>query len=318
MSVDDHSLLRVERQTMAVFSRENPTKRAYAVGDPEFDGLRRREETILANLGLDPNDFAGKHVLDAGCGTGEVALLAASWGATVWAFDLNPASVQHAVSMAMRTGLSGRCRVVVGNVLAPPWRGPFDIVLCLGVLAHVGSPRTGFAELSKLLRPGGILYVSHINRYGFVLRRLKRAVVHLLSGGHPERKARWAKVLWSGHIERAARFGYRTKDQIAWDNFVAPHVSATIADWLHWIEENRLEYVASFPSFYSRSLRPPPSQTGGLQRVTPARPPESGILRTFLPLVAQLRWALAFGVGGCASISFLARRPVMAQRARGD
>ncbi len=164
MRVNREKVRRVEQQTMAVFSHVNPTCREYTVGDPEFDGLRQREETVLANLGFSPQDFIGMRVLDAGCGTGEIALLATSWGAEVCAFDLNSTSVNHAVRMALRSGLNGRCQFVQGNVLAPPFRGPFDLVMCLGVLAHVGDPRAGYVELSRLVSPGGYLYVSHINR----------------------------------------------------------------------------------------------------------------------------------------------------------
>ncbi len=306
MGVDREKVRRVEQQTMAVFSLVNPTQREYTVGDPEFDGLRQREETVLANLGLSPRDFIGMRVLDAGCGTGEIALLATSWGAEVCAFDLNPASVNHAVRMALRSGLNGRCRFVQGNVLAPPFRGPFDLVMCLGVLAHVGDPRAGYEELSKLVRPGGYLYVSHINRYGFTLRRAKRGVVHLVSGGEATRKAEWANVIWRRHIGRAARFGYRTKDQIAWDNFVAPHLTATVTDWLSWMEQNDMQYVASFPSFYK--LRLPSANSGGIEWSGPAGPPGSRWARAILSLAVQVRWALAFRVGGLCSISFLARK----------
>jgi len=307
---------RVEQQSMTVFSRVNPTQRNYTVGDPEFDGLGKREETILANLGLFPEDFRNRRVLDAGCGTGEIALLTASWGAQVQGFDLNPASISHAVRMASRSGLNGRCRFAVGSVLAPPVQGSFDIVMCLGVLAHVGDPRAGYGELSRLVRPGGYLYVSHINRYGFALRRAKRAVAHILSGGDPARKAAWAKIVWRRHVERAARFGHRTKDQIAWDNFVAPHLAATVTDWLKWIDDNGMEYLASFPSFYS--FRLPSPSTGGIERIGQFVPPGSQWLRRIIPLAVQIRWALAVRVGGLASISFLARKRVRSLTNSGD
>jgi 2-polyprenyl-6-hydroxyphenyl methylase/3-demethylubiquinone-9 3-methyltransferase len=306
VTADRETIRKIERETMAVFTRVNPTRRDYTVGDTDFEGLRKREETILANLGLCPNDFAGRRVLDAGCGTGEIALLTASWGATVEAFDLNPASVKHAAKMAIRSGLNARCRFAVGSVLAPPVRGPFDIAMCLGVLPHVGDPRSGYANLAKLVRPGGYLYVSTINRYGFALRRAKRALVHLLSLGDPARKAEWAQVVWRRHIERAARFGHRTKDQIAWDNFVAPHLTASVADWLDWMNKNELEYVSSFPCFFS--LRLPSSQAGGIQSIERTPPPEPQWLRSIVALAVQVRWALAFRVGGLASISFLGRK----------
>lgn len=300
---------------MAVFSRVNPTQRNYTVGDPEFEGLRRREETILANLGLFPSDFTGKRVLDAGCGTGEIAQLAASWGADVCAFDLNPASVAHAVRMAARVGLNGSCRFAVGSVLAPPFRGPFDLVMCLGVLPHVGDPAAGYARLAALVRPGGYLYVASINSYGFALRHFKRAVVHLLALGDPSGKAAIAKVLWRRHVERAARFGHRTKDQIAWDNFVAPHLTATVSDWLKWIEDNGMEYVASFPSFYSFHL--PSADAGGIQRIEQPTLPRSRWLPQVHSLAVQVRWALAFRVGGLASISFLAQKRPISRSASG-
>lgn len=293
---------------MAVFTRVNPTRRAYTVGDPEFEGLRRREETILANLGLRPEDFAGKRLLDAGCGTGDMALMTASWGADVCGFDLNPASVVHATQSAGRAGFQSRCRFVQGSVLAPPFQGPFDIVMCLGVLPHVGDPAAGYAQLARLVAPGGYLYVVSVNSAGFALRWAKRAIVHVLSGGNPQRKAEWAKLVWRRHVQRAARFGHRTADQIAWDNFVAPHLNAYVGDWLRWMGENGLEYVSSYPSFYR--LRLPSPSTGGIDPVAPDEPPASPSARWLLRLAVQLRWACAFRVGGLASISFLARKRV--------
>lgn len=291
---------------MAVFGKVNPTRRDYTVGDPEFAGLQRREETILANLGLSPEFFRGTRVLDAGCGTGDIALLTARWGADTCAFDLNRESVAHAMLMAERTGLQGRCRFVQGSVLAPPFAGPFDLVMCLGVLPHTGDPERAFGRLASLVRPGGYLYIASINTYGFALRRAKRAVVDLLSGGKPERKAALAKILWRNHVARAARFGFRTPDQIAWDNFVAPHLTASVGQWLSWMHSNGLEYVSSFPSFFQLTL--PPAHRGAVAPVAPVAPPRSALVRRVKAVLVQFRWAAAFRVGGLASISFLARK----------
>ena len=131
----------------------------------------------------------------------------------------------------------------------------------------------------------------------------------MLAGGDSDRKAQWAKKIWRRHIERAARFGYRTTEQIAWDNFVAPHRTATVGDWLRWMRENGMEYRASFPSFYG--VRLPSQASGGIQQVAPTPPPRSPWLRRIVPLVVQIRWALALRVGGFASISFLARKQAL-------
>lgn len=150
---------------------------------------------------------------------------------------------------------------------------------------------------------------SHINSFGFALRRAKRALVYILSGGQLNRKAELARIIWHRHIERPARFGYRSGDQIAWDNFLVPHLTATVGNWLKWIEEAGMEYLASFPSFYGFQL--PSANVGGVQRTTRSRIPHSLWQRKVISLAVQIRWALALRVGGFAFISFLARkRPI--------
>jgi len=146
----------------------------------------------------------------------------------------------------------------------------------------------------------------HLNTWGFALRRIKRAIVSTLAVGDLDRKAEWAKRLWRRHIARAAKFGVRTEDQIAWDNFVAPHLTATMGEWLQWMKQNGMDYVSSFPSFYSLKL--PSAKTGGIDNFQCPPPPSLAITRWLLRGVVQLRWAFAFRVGGLCSISYVARK----------
>ena len=93
-------------------------------------------------------------VLDLGCGTGSLSLLAAEQGHRVTGVDLSPAMVELA-----RTKLAGRDAVfLVGDAGAPPVGGRrFDAVLVRHVLWTLPDPGRVLAHWRELLRPGGRL-----------------------------------------------------------------------------------------------------------------------------------------------------------------
>ena len=113
---------------------------------------------------LDPIDrqfFEGKRVLDAGCGTGRHAYLAARFGAReVVAVDLSGAVDAARVNLAALDNV----HVVQGDLLRLPLRpadrgGGFDLIYSIGVLHHLPDPHAGFRSLLPYLRPGGTIAV---------------------------------------------------------------------------------------------------------------------------------------------------------------
>jgi SAM-dependent methyltransferase len=116
------------------------------------------ERNFLSHIApLGREDFLGELVLDAGCGYGRHAWLAARWGAEVVALDSAP----EAVDACRRNtqGLFG-VHVVQGDIHHPPLRQScFDLVYCLGVLHHMERARLGFRQLGGLLKTGGRLSV---------------------------------------------------------------------------------------------------------------------------------------------------------------
>jgi SAM-dependent methyltransferase len=105
---------------------------------------------------LGPADFAGKAVLEAGCGKGRHTVVVAGWGArAIVALDLG-----DAVDVAFEhTRAIPSVHVVQGDLLAAPVRGAFDVVFSVGVLHHLPEPRAGFEALRPLVRPGGKIAV---------------------------------------------------------------------------------------------------------------------------------------------------------------
>src|SRR4051812_5987726 len=109
---------------------------------------------------LEPADFAGKLVLDAGCGIGRHAYFAAKYGAKeVIAIDLSGA-VETARSVLREFP---NAHVVQGDLLRPPFprreAAEFDLVYSIGVIHHLPVPADGIRSLAELLDPSGMLAV---------------------------------------------------------------------------------------------------------------------------------------------------------------
>ncbi|HTU32613.1 MAG TPA: methyltransferase domain-containing protein [Candidatus Acidoferrum sp.] len=101
---------------------------------------------------LTPSSFAGRVVLDAGCGKGRHIFLASQFQAReVIGIDLSDA-VDAAYA---NTRHLPNVHVVQADILKLPFAAPFDLVYSIGVLHHLPDPKQGFLSLTKHIRPGG-------------------------------------------------------------------------------------------------------------------------------------------------------------------
>lgn len=132
-----------------------------------FDGMSSTYDDDLLELGWSPVDVcrrwpievsAGDEVLDAGCGTGSLALEWARQGAAVTAFDLSPKMVRRARRRLRGTG----ARVEVGDLSGvwPCESARFSRAVCFGALEFVPNLRGAFQELARVLRVQGRALVS--------------------------------------------------------------------------------------------------------------------------------------------------------------
>jgi 2-polyprenyl-6-hydroxyphenyl methylase/3-demethylubiquinone-9 3-methyltransferase len=103
-------------------------------------------------------------VLDVGCGAGLLSEAMALVGADVTALDLAPELVKVARLHAMESGAQVDYRVQPVEEVAASMPGAFDTVTCMEMLEHVPDPASVLSACAVLLKPGGRLFLSTLNR----------------------------------------------------------------------------------------------------------------------------------------------------------
>ena len=108
--------------------------------------------------------IAGKRVLDVGCGGGILAEGMARRGAAVTGIDMGEAPLQVARLHQLESGVQVEYQRSTAEAFAESHSGEFDVVTCMEMLEHVPDPASVIAACARLVRPGGHVFFSTINR----------------------------------------------------------------------------------------------------------------------------------------------------------
>ncbi len=109
-------------------------------------------------------DLRGARVLDVGCGGGILSEALAAAGATVTGIDLAPRVLEVARLHLLESGHMADYREISVEALAEASPGAFDAITCMEMLEHVPDPASIIAACASLLKPGGRLFLSTLNR----------------------------------------------------------------------------------------------------------------------------------------------------------
>lgn len=109
--------------------------------------------------------LAGRKVLDIGCGGGILSDSMARKGADVLGIDLASKALRVAQLHALEAGTTGvQYREISAEALAREQPGQFDVVTCMEMLEHVPDPASVVKACATLVKPGGHVFFSSINR----------------------------------------------------------------------------------------------------------------------------------------------------------
>ena len=105
-----------------------------------------------------------KRVLDVGCGGGILSESMAERGADVMAIDLGEKALKVAKLHQLESGSKVDYQLIAVEALASQQPASFDVVTCMEMLEHVPDPAAIIDACAKLVKPGGSVFFSTINR----------------------------------------------------------------------------------------------------------------------------------------------------------
>lgn len=109
-------------------------------------------------------NLSGKSVIDIGCGGGILSESMAEKGATVTGIDLNKSVIDVANLHLLETGQQVEYLPVAAESIAAERPASYDVVTCLEMLEHVPQPLSIVEACAKLVKPGGHVFFSTLNR----------------------------------------------------------------------------------------------------------------------------------------------------------
>jgi 2-polyprenyl-6-hydroxyphenyl methylase/3-demethylubiquinone-9 3-methyltransferase len=189
------------------------------------DELELQKFSVLAHRWWDPNSefkplhdinplrlnyidglahIAGKKVLDVGCGGGILSESMAARGAEVTGIDLGDKPLKVAKLHLLETGQKVDYRLIAVEDLAAEQPGQFDVVTCMEMLEHVPDPGSIVRACATLVKPGGQVFFSTLNRnpksYLFAVIGAEYLLKLLPRGTHD-----YAKFIKPSELARLAR-----------------------------------------------------------------------------------------------------------------
>lgn len=157
----------------------------------------------------------GKRVLDVGCGGGLLSESMAALGAEVTGIDLSDKPLGVARLHLLESGQKVDYRKISVEALADELPAHFDVVTCMEMLEHVPNPSSTITACARLVKPGGQVFFSTLNRnpksYLFAIVGAEYILKMLPKGTHdyakfikPSELCRWAKM---GNLEPSELIG---------------------------------------------------------------------------------------------------------------
>jgi len=130
----------------------------------DFKPLHMLNPTRLRYIEQGVDGLFAKSIVDIGCGGGILSESMAKQGADVIGIDMAHASLQIAKLHALETQTKVQYQKTTAEEFASQYAGQFDMVTCMEMLEHVPNPASIVQACCDLVKPGGTVYFSTINK----------------------------------------------------------------------------------------------------------------------------------------------------------
>ena len=148
--------------------------------------------------------LSGKNVIDIGCGGGILAESMAKKGAKVTGIDLSEKALKVADLHGLESGINVRYKKIAAEQMADEEAGQYDVVTCMEMLEHVPDPASIIRACYALVKPGGHVFFSTLNRnpksYLFAIIGAEYILQMLPKGTHD-----YAKFITPAELSQAIR-----------------------------------------------------------------------------------------------------------------
>lgn len=114
--------------------------------------------------GQNSNGLFGKKVIDVGCGGGILSESLSKLGADVTGVDMGTEPLNVARLHALETGLTIDYQKITAEEQAQKHPSSYDVVTCMEMLEHVPDPASVVAACSAMVKPGGLVFFSTLNK----------------------------------------------------------------------------------------------------------------------------------------------------------
>lgn len=152
-NVDPGEIANFQKQAATWWDPQGPMRALHHINPPR-----------IAYIEKCAGGLKGKRALDVGCGGGLLTEALAARGAEATGIDLADEALEVAKLHGLESGIAARYRAISAEALAAEQPGQYDLVCCLEMLEHVPDPSSVLRAIATLVKPGGTVVLSTINR----------------------------------------------------------------------------------------------------------------------------------------------------------